>query len=487
MIMDNISRMNAFLELIKNAALAGRKIDNSLVYGTLTRFGRRVVNNEKISGNFDDFRNFFSEVDNIDVFVDKEDSYFCHFQNERSRFDFLEMLKMYVPIDDEHINEAAKRIFSFMAANNLKHSSKVASVVRIDDLVIRVPDKKTLNMVRDFIRNDDYIREGLMNVNPFLPNDGMFSYAWDGYLSYNDTLANYIVMYINGLKRYNMLDSVSFRDFYIFIANTYKDVFENGRGIPEFLRSMDKEPEVCTGRDLATYEGVTKMLLLTLDPKSKGYDTFIRAYDEVSTLDRFEDCDLKMQESITKSMMIYDSAKNLNKETINKELNKYVPLWVKVYPAMVRKYGFEVADERFLRFFETANCDYLTRDENVRTLIDNSRISPEIFKLLFIKMKKKQANALMLASLETFYKYNYQQLYEALYDGEKGSFDKFTSQNGVRKLVSDSINPGELRGILISTLLDRDYDISSLPHEFDKLINLYIESITDEKVYTRKG
>ena len=486
MIMNDIDRMNAFLNLIKNAALAGRKIDYNLVYGTLIRFGRRVVNDEKINTYFIDFMKCFADVDDLHVYIEKDNPYFCHFQNGRDKVDVLKMLKMYVPIDDAHIKEAVKRIFTFMAKERMIHSSKVSSILRIDDVVIRVINKEDLEKVRNFIANDKYICEGLMSHNPFLPTDGMMSYAWDGFESLNCTLVSYIVMYINSLAKYNMLDSVSYHDFYIFIANTYKDVFENGLGMIEYLMTMttdNKHP--ATAKDLATFEGITKMLLLTMDPKCRSYQSFMSAYDFISSSSRMHDMDIKLQEMYSLAKPMNSGNISMGSIDIDLAIEKYKPFWLSIYPPMVRQYGYENADMRFLSFLETENYDYLPRKYNVRTMVMQSNINSEFMKMLFIKMKKKQANYLLFASLETIYKYNYHQLFEALQDGQKGDFIKFTSANNGRKNLQNNIKPGELMGVMISTLLERGYKLSLISHDLEKLIDTYIQGITNYKKHER--
>ena len=483
MIMNDIDRMNAFLTLIKNAALQGRDINYRLVYGTLTRFGRRVVNNEDINANFNDWIRYFENIPNIDVFVQDNWKYFCQFTNDRDYFDFSKMLKIYIPVDDLHINEAAKKIFKFMADNDIIHHSKIGSTVRVDDIVIRLTDKRDALKIRDFIMHDDYIKEGLMSANPFLFNDGILSYAWDGNESYNSALADLITMYINGLKKYNMLDSVSFNDFYIFVANTYKDVFENGNNLQEFWNAIDCDRNHDQALTLANYEGILNMMLFAMKDNSKDLNAFFQRFDKVKSSERMQKMTLRMQNFLDNPQ---HKTSITSKNNDDSEIKKYYSLWESIYPKLVHKYGYEEADLRLLRFCQTGEYTFFTRDGNVRGMVIDSKITPELLMQLMINMKRGKAGILHKASFDTLNKYDSVQICSALLSGQKGYYKEFTNPENRRKL-SSNIMPGEVRGIITSSLLEMGYQISSLPDNYNDLVNLYVDALTIYKGYKRIG
>ena len=172
--MDDIREIEAFLYQMKEAAKNSIYLDDRTVYSNLVRFGRRVVSNRRIESNFPNWIEYFKNTPNINVFVQDNWRYFCQFTNDDYHVITPgNMIKMYIPVDDVHINEAAKRIFNFMSQNKMIHHSKIGSEVRFDDIVIRIDSEENAKKVENFVMNDPYIKEGLMKPNPFAFNNGI--------------------------------------------------------------------------------------------------------------------------------------------------------------------------------------------------------------------------------------------------------------------------------------------------------------------------
>ena len=113
---------------------------------------------------------------------------------------------MYVPLDQAHLQKGADYIFDFISKNGIEHQSKIARMIRNDDIVIRVNTKEDAEKVMEYIHSNPYIMEGLMRVNPFLANNNGIGLAMDNNFSYNDTVCEAIAGYYNYLKRYNRMD-----------------------------------------------------------------------------------------------------------------------------------------------------------------------------------------------------------------------------------------------------------------------------------------
>lgn len=148
--------------------------------------------------------------------------YFCRFENGRpdeimnkGKMDFI---KLYIPLDKEHLQEGAKLIFNFLITKGVKHSSKVASEIRSDNIVIRLPiyDQKTAQELISYIHKTPYLQQGLNHLNPFVPNQNGIGMVIDDdesnrkRVSYNGIISQYIVEFINSGQ---VLDATHFENY----------------------------------------------------------------------------------------------------------------------------------------------------------------------------------------------------------------------------------------------------------------------------------
>jgi len=160
------------------------------------------------------------------VFVDPEWSYFCQFisENKQAR-QAREHLKIYIPLDAEHIEFGAKMIFEFLEQQNIPHLSKIGRAIRFDDIVVRLVNPNDVDKLLDFVKNNSYLKEGLIKPNPFAFQKDGIAMAVDGSLSYNSTVASLMELYTDNRRRTNKLDTVSVEDFYNFVYQKYKGQF----------------------------------------------------------------------------------------------------------------------------------------------------------------------------------------------------------------------------------------------------------------------
>lgn len=67
-------------------------------------------------------------------------------------------------------------------------------------MVLRVKNKDAIDKINAHINADEYLKNGLLNTNPFAFIDNNISVTWDGFLSYNSVVSDWISSYINTLK-----------------------------------------------------------------------------------------------------------------------------------------------------------------------------------------------------------------------------------------------------------------------------------------------
>lgn len=451
--MNDIKEIEMFLNKIKQAAQNGMTISPRMVYKNLIYLGRRKVSKSLIDDNFKDWINKFKSIENIKVFVSARYPYFCQFVNDDYNvITTYNMIKMYIPVDDAHINEAAKRIFNFMAENQMIHHSKIGSEVRFDDIVIRINSIENAKKIEEFVMNDPYIREGLMKPNPFAFNNGYISYAWDGELSFNTVISAYISGYINELKNNNKLDTASYKGLVTYIAKVYEAVFKEGKYKSDYMAIMEVEEEY----QLDNYQKVTELLLHSIMPDKKLEDFFKYYKDNI------------IQETKEDDAKIYISKRQ--KED-----------WTKIYDYLLNKYGYDEANQRIFMFIEKEDYNIFTRENGIRNYLINNNFTKDMVKELFLLTTKEKRNILYDASYDTYQKYGYNQIFVALKNAFSGNYKNFTNDNKGREMMRSLIMPGEVRGLIIGELLENGYNIEEIIYQNENLLREYINQLETRK------
>ena len=277
--MNNIGsrykKMDDFLKAWRDIALENPQYSFSdegmrnAIYKNLVRIGidqkdiNRDISNE---GMFNRWIARFKNQPNIDVFVTENWKYFCQFTNRKEVFNHgrNEAIKIYVPLDIEHLEQGANQIFDFMAEKNIAHASKIGRNLRVDNIVIRVSNEEDAKAVLNFINKNKYIQEGLYNPNPFVYNNGKIAMACDRNLSYNNTIATFIAMYIEQRKKENKLQSVKLSDFVRYVAEYHKDRFQQFNNEEETLKDFGIKPnsdDYSTSFKLLNLRDVTTLFL----------------------------------------------------------------------------------------------------------------------------------------------------------------------------------------------------------------------------------
>ena len=462
--MNDYKQIEELLNTIKAAYLNGVNIDSEMVYGNLIKMGITIHNSSRIDDNFQKWVNNFQYMTNIRVFVSDESSYFCHFSNDNSIVpDISKIIKMYIAIDDNHIYEAANRIFGFMAQNNIKHSSKIASEVRFDDIVIRVMNKNDAQKIQEFITSDSYIMSGMMKSNPFAFKCGPIAYGWDANISYNMIVASYVADYINKMAKSNQLNDVSYKSFVEYLVMIYNKVFVERKNIKQYIADMKiKDEDIYC---LADYEGVTKILISALST-DKHLSDFYQLYDTISSV-RYLTTERKLQESLSKE----------NRVLRDEKLIKLQSTWDELYEKMLKKYGSKETSLKILHFMKENNINYFTRQFEVRDFVVNNGIDATTLRKLIINSERivKMREILFQAVNDTYQKDGTKKVLDALLDAvNNGNYLNFTDDFGSRHLLTTLFTPEEFYEIAFCELLAAQYDSKVIPYGDEDLFREYI-------------
>ena len=222
--MSNYDLQQYFLNMVKDFSISnpGRPIDRMFVYSLLEQFNIRDDQYPllDISENFEYWQNRYENVRGINVF-EYQNRPFLWFESGRIEGNEI---KLYVPLDPSHLKYGVDQLFDFITNEKIVHQSKVAKVIRTDNVVIRVTTLEDADKILKFVANNQYLQEGLLKVNPFLPNYNGIGATMDNFTTYNGTVAQIISDYLNYCKANNNMEQFNIEGLNNYIKNCIPDI-----------------------------------------------------------------------------------------------------------------------------------------------------------------------------------------------------------------------------------------------------------------------
>ena len=189
--------MDSFIKQIRDIAEAyykatGQMLDENAVYHELRRYGLKPQDwsdSEHLKDVSDFFKHWvqdYSHGPGLRVFVSISWPHFCQFKSRDELYDY-EFIKLYIPLDYEHLERGAEELFTFLEEQGIVHESKIARVLRSDNVVVRLSKKDVAGAkkILDFVAQNQYLQEGLNPNNPFIPTVGGVGIMSDRGGSYN--------------------------------------------------------------------------------------------------------------------------------------------------------------------------------------------------------------------------------------------------------------------------------------------------------------
>ena len=222
--MSNYDLIQYFIQMIGEFAVSNpdKEIDKNFIYSQLMGFN---IKNEQlpyysISHEFENWRVRYNNNPNINAF-EVEKRPFLWFSNGKLKGNEI---KLYIPLDYNHIKDGANQLFDFIASLGIEHQSKIANKIRNDNLVVRVNTLEDAEKIIEFVKNNNYIQEGLIKTNPFLTNYSGVGLAMDNNYSYNSTICQILSDFINYLKKYNRFDLLTVDNLNQYIKNSIPNI-----------------------------------------------------------------------------------------------------------------------------------------------------------------------------------------------------------------------------------------------------------------------
>ncbi len=424
-------RINDFLRLIKEIKDNGVLIDSNLVYSNLINIGSKK---EPINKYFAYWKEKFNKNKNVHVY---NDAYYCHFDSPTIKNDAYNMLKIYIPMDKDHMYNGINSLFDYIAESGITYHSKITSDTRIDDVVLKVDSIASAEKIRNFINHEDYIKKGLINTNPFTVIDNNISYTWEGKLSYNLVVSDWISRYINKTNK-----DISCDNFLEYICNKYNDVFIEGNNINKFsneIKNIDGE------QGLLNYQRITEILIMSLNNIS--LKDFYTMYQSIIDKEKSKNKLLNIKKLVEK-----DKENNIEINNEDKEVFDYA------FIQMCKNEDLEKTVKRFKNFINTGSYLQFTKKNNIRQLMIENMTREKAKELMLEEQKQILTNA----SLETMNKYDSIQLSKALFSLKYGNYNGFTNENNYRNYLKAFIGIDEIDNIVHRIIIDEGYnDINS--------------------------
>lgn len=340
--------------------------------------------------------------------------------------------KLYMSFQKDKIEECVNRVFDFIERNNMESDSKISDTLRSDGVVIRLDNKMDVMKFFDYASSDQILTESSLKTNPFLMRYKNIAFAYDGYLSYNAVVSILLEEYFKEKKHSKTLGNVSINDFKIFVYNYKKEVFSSYDKLNEFVK---KESFLDYGKErlgytVNNYEQVMRLILNSLE-KDFTYEEYVNFVSECNDDNKNKEYAIYYEAFL--SNVSNKSNKENNIEELKGILDDYIDLAIK-------KYGKEGTKQHLAHYID-GHIESITRSASFRSLF-KEKLSPQIVSELmnkdidayvtnFIPLEDKSVSYQIVfeACIETYRKYGYEQLYNALEKGVLGNYAFFTNNN----------------------------------------------------------
>lgn len=361
---ERYNQINTFLDYITKLAKQNPDfpINSNSIYSNLIYMNCEPSTEKEIAYYFPHWIERFKNTPNINVHNDQNWSYFCQFDNCKSKEEIIntEQIKIYVPLDRNHIYNGSNQLFDYLASNNIKHVSKIGKDFRFDSVVVRVFNIEDAKKVENFINQNNYIKEGLYKPNPFFANDKNVALASDGLLSSNTVLSSLISLYVNEYKNQNIEFQNHYQTFYNYIEQLYNFYYKNeNSNIEDLFNTIHPGKDKSNiAASMANTKNVIEMIMES-GKLNANENTLYQHFAKISQPNY-----RKEQENAIKRKI--NPSENINQTTnLNSEYNTLI----NIVDTTIYKYGIKQGIKAIREYVENGNPSYFTNDNQARTTL----------------------------------------------------------------------------------------------------------------------
>lgn len=393
------NEINNFLAYINDLYNNNEYLTEKSIYSLLVYYkGER----KEINQFFGHWISHFKNIKNICVFNDPTWKYFCQFVNGGGNPE--KMIKLYIPLSFPYIKKGAEIIFEYLAKNNIKHTSKIGSHLRNDNIVIRVNSITDAKMIISFVKNNSYLQKGLLPVNPFTINQDGVGLALDGYRSFNDEVSKLLFAFFSERRYYKMTNTPTMNDFlnYVSLAlqkthdkeliTIYKLLYLNMRKSSLNLDDFEDIVNDYQGNLELMIEGLTKtknkygnkQMMLALTGLLSDDFRYVTNDDNIRNKMMIYLSKTQIKSMINR-LCGYNRDETIGRETIIKSLNKMEELesnisnkhlYILKMALLETKMKYNLDDEGISNllktFLLTENYHLFTRNNNARMMLQDA-------------------------------------------------------------------------------------------------------------------
>lgn len=315
------------------------------IYSKLVRLGINYNKDYNVSleNVFERFIYYYRNHPKMTAFYSPNCTYFCHFRSRDDKnYKAKEHIKIYIPLDSEHIEAGAQMLFKFIIDNNISHGSKIGKRIRFDDVVVRVCDIEDAKKILNFVKNNKYIQDGLIQPNPFAYSQNGVALACDGSSSYNDVVSQLIYTYIT-VNRGKNLDKIGINHFYQYLSYIYsKEFIDNEDNVfRQALKSANLYNEYIKNRD--NYRLIVELIISSMNSNFTLEDYF----------------------SHYKRSLLFKDKRFANSTILNKEEVNKILLYAL---SILTKSGYN-ANEIMQQYVNTNNLNLFANDQNLKNYL----------------------------------------------------------------------------------------------------------------------
>jgi len=360
---------------------------------------------------WDYFSNWDYKYNKNNKIINYEGDYFYYFKHNEQ--DILkDAIKLYIPMDSNHILEGVNQLFDFIIENNISHNSKVASKIRNDCVVIRVSNLDDAKKIIDFVKNNEYINEGLLNVNPFTLNINGVGLAKDSHFSYNDEIAKSIANLIKILNEKDRLDNLNVDTFILYLEQLKDDNL--------FLSELHKlQLAVIKNKNLSFDELENNIYTKLTDKEELLRDIIILQYrkkgitetmsaikqfildEDIDNFVNIDGCNKKIKYNFTSNdikQILINSGMSLE-EYVDYLLEdvREIKILENAYKETLKNCGAEQAKSAILQYIADGEDGYITSENDARHNVRNNINYENIDEIIYEWANTRDVPAMALA------------------------------------------------------------------------------------------
>ena len=312
------------------------------------------------------FKNWCREQrDRTKVFISPSNPYMCQFVSRDTKaLGKSEHFKAILPFDSEHMEKGVNDVIKFLDSNRIPHHTKVGSHINSYNVVVSLISEDELLKLLLFVKDNDYLQEGLLKPNSFIYSENKVGLVCDGGISYINVLATYILLYMRKLKETNCLENVSLKGLYHFIIEYYARTFvqERDPSRPNILKKfqedfypMDKKVIDINDPTVLDDFSFTTKLIIESQAKDFQMDSFVKHL------------------GILRNKKLND--RSINFDNVDKTLTELIEIMIRKGDSNYNMWNIE-------KYIETGEAIYLTNFEECRRRISNSTFREDLLYML---------------------------------------------------------------------------------------------------------